>query len=255
MLFRSDSIQIDLATLAADIDGDALSYSVAVGPDAGTASISGSVLTYTSVVGGYGMRPITYSVSDGQGVTASAVVTFGVNDINIAPTFGAVAGAVNEGQSVAIDLSAYAADLDGDSLTYTLTGGPSVGSASISGSTLTYNSVIGGYGSQILGISVSDGNGGTAYNTASININNVNFAPTAAGYSGTVNEGQSFTVHLPSLTSDIDGDALTYSITSAPAAGSASISNGVLTYQSAHGSPGNYNIGYKIGRASCRERV
>jgi len=246
MVNEGDSIQIDLATLTADIDGDALTYSVAVGPDVGSASISGSVLTYTSIVGGYGMRPITYSVSDGQGGTASAVVTFGVNDINIAPTFAAVGGAVDEGQSISIDLSAYAADLDGDSLTYTLTGGPSVGSASINGSTLTYNSVVGGYGSQILGISVSDGNGGTAYNTASININNVNFAPTAANSGGTVNEGQSFSINLASLTADIDGDALTYSITSGPAAGAASISGTTLTYTSTHGQPGNYNIGYTV---------
>jgi len=237
---------LDLGTLAADIDGDALSYSLTTVPGAGTASLVGSVLTYTSIVGGFGPANIIYQVDDGNGGLASGAVDLTVNDINFAPTAGNSGATVDEGQGFTIDLATLTDDLDGDALTYSINSGPSVGSASISGSTLTFNSTIGTSGNHNIGYTVSDGQGGAADGIVTATINDVNFAPTAGNSSGTVNEGQSFSINLATLAADIDGDALTYSINSGPAAGSASISGSTLTYTSAHGQPGNYNIGYTV---------
>lgn len=237
---------LDLATLAADVDGDALSYSLTTVPGAGTTSLAGSVLTYTSIVGGFGPADITYQVDDGNGGLASGLIDLTVNNINFAPTVSAVSASVDEGQNVVIDLASYTTDLDGDVLTYTLTGAPGAGAASITGSVLTYTSTVGGFGAQNIGFTVSDGQTPGIAANASIVVNNINFAPTAGSSSGTVNEGQSFSINLATLASDVDGDALSYSINSGPTAGSASISGSTLTYTSVNGQPGNYNIGYTV---------
>ncbi len=237
---------LDLATLSTDLDGDALTFSLPVVPGTGTASLAGSVLTYTSVVGGFGPASIGYQVNDGNGGVANGTVDLTVNNINFAPTAGNSGATVNEGQGFSINLATLAADIDGDALTYSINSGPAVGSASISGSTLTFNSTIGTSGNHNIGYTVSDGQGGTANGIVTATINDINFAPTANNSSGTVNEGQSFSINLATLAADIDGDALTYSINSGPAAGSASISGSTLTYTSVNGQPGNYNIGYTV---------
>ena len=207
---------LDLATLTADLDGDALTYSLPTVPATGTTSLVGSVLTYTSVVGGFGAASIGYQVDDGNGGLANGTVDLTVNNINFAPTAGNSGATVNEGQGFTLDLSTLTNDLDGDALTYSISSGPAVGSASISGSTLTFNSTIGTSGNHNIGYTVSDGHGGTANGIVTATINDINFAPTANNSSGTVNEGQSFSINLATLTSDIDGNALTYSINSSP---------------------------------------
>lgn len=237
---------LDLATLAVDIDGDVLSYSLTTVPGSGTASLVGSVLTYTSVVGGFGPADIIYQVDDGNGGLANGTIDLTVNNVNFAPTAGNSGATVNEGQGFTLDLSTLTNDLDGDALTYSINNGPAVGSASISGSTLTFNSTVGTSGNHNIGYTVSDGQGGTADGIITATINDINFAPTAANSSSTVNEGQSFSIDLATLVADIDGDALTYSINSNPTVGSASISGSTLTYTSVNGQPGNYNIGYTV---------
>ncbi len=237
---------VDLATLASDIDGDVLTYTLTSTPATGTSSLTGSVFTYQSLIGTFGPAAISYQVDDGNGGVATGAVDLAVNNINFAPTVSTVSASVNEGQSVQVDLAAYASDLDGDTLSYTLDGTPGAGMASISGSTLTYNSAVGGFGAQAVGFTVSDGNRGSVTADVDVTVNNINFAPTAVNGSGTVNEGQSFSIDLATLAADIDGDSLTYSIIGAPATGSATISGSTLTYASVDGAPGNYNIGYTV---------
>ncbi len=237
---------LDLATLAADPDGDALTYSLPTFPGTGTTSLVGSVLTYTSVIGGFGPASIGYQVDDGNGEVANGTIDLTVNNINFAPTAGNFGATVNEGQGFTLDLSTLTNDLDGDALTYSINSGPAVGSASISGSTLTFNSTIGTSGNHNIGYTVSDGQGGTANGIVTATINDINFAPTASNSSRTVNEGQSFSINLATLVSDIDGDALSYSVSNNPAVGSVSISGSTLTYTSVNGQPGNYTIGYTV---------
>ncbi|WOF72519.1 putative Ig domain-containing protein [Parvibaculaceae bacterium PLY_AMNH_Bact1] len=243
---EGQSYVIDLAILAADVDGDALAYSLPTVPGTGTASLVGSVLTYTSVVGGFGPASIGYQVDDGNGGLASGMIDLTVNNINFAPTATNSGATVNEGQGFTLDLATLTADLDGDALTYSINSGPAVGSALISGSTLTFNSAIGTLGNHNIGFTVSDGQGGTADGIVTATINDINFAPTAGNAGSTANEGQSFSIDLATLAADIDGDVLTYSISSGPAAGTASISGSMLTYASVNGQPGNYTIGYTV---------
>jgi VCBS repeat-containing protein len=85
----------------------------------------------------------TYTISDGQ-FSDTATVSVPVDGVNDAPMLlGSVAEAVEGGDPVAVDLSALGSDIDTDdsgaTLTYAIVGDPSEGSASIDGTTLTFD--------------------------------------------------------------------------------------------------------------------
>lgn len=76
--YRNTPVRLDLATLASDADGDPLSYGVSVPPQHGTASLSGSTLTYTPTAAYAGPDQLTYTVSDGRGGMDSAPLAISV---------------------------------------------------------------------------------------------------------------------------------------------------------------------------------
>lgn len=84
---------------------------------------------------------VDYGVSDGSAV-APASVSWTVTGTNDAPTAAAVDGTVSEdGPALSIALAGADADSENDAsnLTYTIVSGPSAGTATISGSTLTFD--------------------------------------------------------------------------------------------------------------------
>src|SRR5207244_10963953 len=89
------------------------------GPSPRTATISG-----TPGFSDAGTYPITWTVSDGHGGTASANTSLTVTNTNRAPTLAQPSNmVVNEGTSADQVLSGN--DPDGDALTFTLVSGPS----------------------------------------------------------------------------------------------------------------------------------
>ncbi len=74
---------------ATDVDGDALSYSVATGPTNGTVTMNanGSFI-YNPASNYFGPDSFTYSVTDGKGGTATAVVTLSLAQVADALTTG-----------------------------------------------------------------------------------------------------------------------------------------------------------------------
>ncbi|MDP4837084.1 MAG: tandem-95 repeat protein, partial [Burkholderiales bacterium] len=83
-------------TLAAtDVDGDALTYTVAT-PGKGTASISGSTLTYTPSSTASGSDSFVVTASDGKGGTATQAISATIFLTNNAPTFTDFSGAAKQ---------------------------------------------------------------------------------------------------------------------------------------------------------------
>ena len=120
---------------ASDVDGDSLTYSLVSGPAEGSVTVNAD--------GSYSFDPgsdfqdlgvgetrdvsFTYEVADGQGGTDQASVTVTVTGANDGPqASGGTLGATEDGGAVAGNLSA--SDVDGDTLTYSLVGGPAEGS-------------------------------------------------------------------------------------------------------------------------------
>lgn len=238
-------ITVDLTAFVTDLDGDALTYQLDGDATVGTATIDGALLTYTSVVGGVGLVPVAFTVSDGIAAPVAGSIDLQVNDINFAPDVTAASSSIDEGETVTIDLAGYTTDLDNDTLSYALGIEPALGTATLDGSLLTYASVVGGYGLIPVSFVVSDGNGGSTSGTVDVEVNNINFAPTAAAASHDVDWGGTINVDLASLVSDVDGDVLSFGVSQGPLSGVAAVNGSILTYTSA-ASVGVNSVTYSV---------
>ncbi|MFW8637494.1 beta strand repeat-containing protein [Cribrihabitans pelagius] len=196
------SIDVDLAALGDDVDSDddgsTLSYAVVGAPAEGTASISGTTLIFDPGADFQDLaegetRDVTVAIeaTDSHGATASNDVVITVTGTNDAPTLTAGMGAAEEdGPSINVDLALLGGDVDSDddgtTLTYAITGMPAEGTASISGTTLTFDP---GPDFQDLGdgetrdvtvtIEATDSHGATASNDVVITVTGTNDAPVA----------------------------------------------------------------------------
>ncbi|MDP2286740.1 MAG: VCBS domain-containing protein, partial [Pseudohongiella sp.] len=136
--------------------------------------------------------------TDAHGATADNKVTVTVTGVNDAPTLAAdVLAASEDGSSVSLDLSSLGADVDSDddgsTLTYALlntqeadakNATPAAGTASISGTTLTFDpgsdfqSLAAGQTTSFdLKVRATDAHGATADNTITVTVTGVNDAP------------------------------------------------------------------------------
>ena len=221
-------IDIGSPVFATDPDNDDLEYSLG-GTDASSFSIvstSGQLQTKATL--DYETKTpysVTISVSDEKGGTDSITVTINVTNVNEAPSFTdgtstARSIAENTGSGIDIGSPVFATDPDNDDLEYSL-GGTDASSFSIvstSGqlqtkATLDYETKT----PYSVTISVSDEKGGTDSITVTINVTNVNEAPsftdgTSTARSIAENTGSGINIGSPVFATDPDNDDLEYSL-------------------------------------------
>lgn len=77
----TQNTSVDITLVAADPDGDLLTYAIASGPANGTISGTGPDITYTPNADFMGADTFTYEVKDDAGASATATIT-----VNVAPT-------------------------------------------------------------------------------------------------------------------------------------------------------------------------
>lgn len=176
-----------------------------VGPD-------GAVLTFALTV-----TDNPNSAFLGSALTSAAdTITVNVKYVNQPPVVSATSpGAKDEGTVVA--LSATASDPDGNPLAYAWqqVSGPTVTLVNPNSAAPSFVAplVPFGGGSVSFKVTVADGFGGEASASCTVEIRNVNNAPVAdAGINKSTTEGSSVTLS-GALSSDLDGEALTYAWT------------------------------------------
>ncbi len=230
---------IDISGWGSDADGDALTYTVSSCASNLTCSISGSDLTVTPDVNHNGAtHNITIQVSDAS-ASVSDSFNFVVSAVPDAPVFQASssnAQNTNEDTAKVISISGWATDVDGGSLTYTISSCASNITCSISGTTLTLTPDANHNGAtHSITLQVSDG-GLTDTTTFNLAVNAQNDAPAITAVNQTTNEDTAKVVNVSSWVADIDGDSLSYSITTCPANISCSVSgvNVTLTPSANH---------------------
>jgi outer membrane protein OmpA-like peptidoglycan-associated protein len=205
-----DSIDNALDVLAndSDADGDTLTIVSVSEPANGQISISGDQLLYTPDAGFTGSDSFSYTIDDGFGGQASANVTVTVESPNQPPVVGDLSVTTQRNQRIDIDVLAEASDPDGDALSIAGFAQPSNGTVTESGGVLRYQPEAEFFGSDSFSFTVSDGRGGEASGTVSIEVVFANRAPVANPDEATTTVGEAVTVDVLANDFDPDGDPL-----------------------------------------------
>jgi len=217
-----------------DADGDTLLVSSVGAASHGTAALNGGSVSYTPAANYNGTDSFTYTVSDGHGGTATGTVNVTVSAVNDAPSISNVPASATIPELTAYAFTASGADVDGDTLTFSLIGAPA--GATINSTTgqfnWTPNEAQGGTGVPFsFTVRVSDGTS-NADSPVTLTVTEVNQAPTLAPIGGqTVLLGGTLTFTASGSDADVPAQALTYSLTgAAPAGASINATTGAFSW-------------------------
>ncbi len=206
--------KVDVLANDTDVDGDSLRIqSVSAGAN-GTARISGSEISYTPNADFSGREDISYTISDGKGGTASAILRIDVTPSNDAPEAAADTATTAEDTPVTIDVVANDTDVDGDALKVAgVTAAPANGTAAVSGSgSITYTPNENFNGTDKFTYQVTDGNGGLDTAEVTVRVEPANDAPVAVDDTATmVEDGKPLNLAVLANDTDLDGDRLVVS--------------------------------------------
>jgi hypothetical protein len=229
---------LNLVLPAWDIEGDPISFPVVTTPTHGVLSGTPPNLTYTPNANFTGTDTFTFRASDGTATSAVATATIVVTPLNDPPVaHDSTVVSVEDDFSTPVLLSGT--DVDGDPLTYTILTLPAHGTLTHPFVTVphlwSYRPAPNYNGPDSFTFRVNDGVLFSFAATVSITVAPVNDPPVAAGQGYTTLEDVA--LPLTVFASDIDGDALTYDISVAPAHGTLSGSGPNYVYTPA----ANYN--------------
>ena len=231
----------------------AITYSLSSGSPSGASidATSGAFSWTPSEAQGPGTFTIVVLAADSADplVTGSQVFTVTVNEINVSPSIGSIAGkTVDEGSSVGFSIEATDSDLPANGLTFSLqAGAPAGASLSSSGFFSWSPGENDGPGSYSITVQVSDGGGPSlsASQSFSVTVNEVNQAPVLSPI-GSVNidEGSLVSVQASASDSDIPAQSLSYILgPGAPTGASINSGIGEFSWTPAEGQgPGTYPV-------------
>ena len=140
--------------LASDVDNIELEYTASVDGNA-SVSIDGSSLSITPYLNYHGDIAVSVTVSDGQ-LTDSGSFILTVNPINDAPVLDTISD-VDFDEDTSTSISVSGSDIDGDVLTFSITGGSEI-TATLDGSDITFTASENFNGSETFTVTITDSN-------------------------------------------------------------------------------------------------
>ena len=212
--------------VAADAEGDPLTWSIVVPPAHGTLSGAAPNLTYTPADHFHGADSFTFRVSDGQENSNTATVSLTVTPVNDAPVASGFAGNIEAGYPLPLTLTG--SDPDGDALVFTIVDQPAHATLTGTAPQLSYTAAISYAGEDTFTFTVSDGQLTSAPATVTISVAPYNLAPVASAGSAVTDEDVSVAAVL--VASDPESSPLTFSILTPPARGTLTGTPPNLTY-------------------------
>ncbi len=232
---EDEPVVIDVLANDTDIEGDALRVESVTAPTHGTAhaAASGGV-EYAPEPDWHGTDRFAYTVTDGNGGTATAEVEVMVEAVNDAPEAVADTVTTVEDQPMVINVVANDTDVEGDALSVESVTAPSHGTArTVASGGVEYAPEADYHGPDRFTYTVTDGNGGTAEAEVVVTVASVNDAPEAVGAipDQALDEGGgSVALNLAPYFKDRDGDPLSYTaVSSDPGAVAVSVAGSALT--------------------------
>ncbi|WP_234042050.1 Ig-like domain-containing protein [Persicirhabdus sediminis] len=156
---ENQPISIDVMANDSDPDGDELTIIEVAAANLGATSTDGQLVSYVPNTGAVGDDSFSYTISDGNGGTASATVSLTIEAANKPPEFGEdlyVMAGGTENALYSESIASFATDPDGDPLTFSKLSGPSwlslAGDGSLSGTPSSFD-----LGLHRMEVQVSDG--------------------------------------------------------------------------------------------------
>ncbi len=207
---------------AADVDGDALTYTYTQ-PAHGALTGAAPNLTYTPVPNYVGPDSFTFKATDNAPLDSNtATASIVVYDVNTPPTAANQAFEIDEDTARIFTLTV--ADADNDGLTYTLITPPANGSlanfpigATGTAPSITYTPAANFFGTDSFTYQVRDGSATPAQATVTFTVRPVNDAPVGDAQAPTTAEDTPLVVVLTGT--DAENAALAYTIIAQPTRG------------------------------------
>lgn len=231
----SGDVTVDLSALTTSEAGSVV-YTVdstSVPADQlGVATIDGSDLVFALKQDANGTGTLVYRATDAAGYSLGTL-TFTVNPVNDAPVLGQISDSVAENSSIDIDVAGMATDVDSTDLTAAVVTDPANGTAVLLPSGLIQYTPNADYtGPDSFRVSVSDGIAPPVEAQVTILVTEVVAPPVATDGTLTVDEDAAATTLdlKPLVTSDATA---TITLVGSASHGTATITNGVLSYQPA----------------------
>jgi hypothetical protein len=202
-----------ITLVAADVDADPLTYRIVDGPAGGVLEGTPPNLVYVAPASAI-EDSFTWTANDGVADSLIATVDVTVGDTNEPP----IANSLVAQEDTARDVELWASDPDGDLLTYEITVAPNLGVLEGTGSQRSYVPEPDAWGVDSFLFRVSDGLAWSDEVTVQLTVVSVNDDPVADAMSAIEGHGgEDFVIDLSA--SDVDGDAVTFVLDSAPAVG------------------------------------
>lgn len=207
---------LNIELTGTDVDGDALEFTVIVGPASGQLLGTPPHLTYVPAQDFSGTDSFTYNATDGTFASAPTLVTLNVASVNDAPRVAAsLQWSATEDTTLSITLPGT--DADGDALTFTVTAPPAHGTFEGSGPNRVYQPAPDFFGTDVFAYTVFDGTAITGQQVGTITVVGTPDAPVAKASTYAIDAEQGLTFELAA--SDADGDAINFEVVSDPANG------------------------------------
>ncbi len=243
-------VTIDVLDNDSDPDGDDISIiSATVPADQGTVEIVDNELLFTPAPDFEGDATITYTISDGMGLTDTGEVAVTVNPVDDAPVTVDDLAETDEDTPVTIDPLANDSDPDGDELS--IAGIPVAENGTVTvnpDGTIEYTPDPDFNGTDTITYVATDPDGNETPGTIIVTVAPINDDPVAVDDAATTDEDTAVTIDLIGNDTDVDGDPLTLGSVSVPADQGTVVDNGdgTVTFTPAPDFNGEATITYTV---------
>ena len=234
-LDENTSIEFQLSTF--DIDGDALTPTITLGPNNGSLIMGGETITYIPNENYFGIDTFNFTVSDGNLNSNESTVSFTVIGVNNLPEVQAIEDSEsNEDEDFTVEI--IASDVEDDLLIYSATVD---GNAEVilSGSQLTILPDLNFNGEILVNVDVTDGLGSVS-EQFTLTILPINDAPIIESIASQFIDEDTI-LELQIDANDIDGDEITFALAESEYY-SFSFDENILSLTPSNNFTGNLNI-------------
>jgi YD repeat-containing protein len=232
---------------AIDPDGDTLTYQLVNAPNNVTIDAATGLISWTPTSTNLGEREFQVKVTDGKGGEALQELNFNV--IQAAPNNAPIITSNPPTKARVNNTYVYqvgAEDLDGDPLSFNLTDAPDGMTIDARGR-ITWNPAASQLGSHRVEVTVADGQGGSATQSFTLNVNNrvTNTAPSITSTPNIVTNTERVYQYRGTAV-DPDGDYLIWSLAQAPQGMVIDEETGVLSWQPTAQQIGEHTVSVQV---------